>query len=127
VTGGEPFAELDQLIYDIRHGFCVAMDEDFKISQVLALMFKTVKTLNRLMDIQGIDPQGARAVITVFKEVDQVLNVMVFSPADHPSERVKGLMEKRELARTSQEWEEADRLRDELVAMGVELHDKKVD
>jgi cysteinyl-tRNA synthetase len=35
-------------------------------------------------------------------------------------------MKKRELARTSQEWEAADRLRDELVAMGVELHDKKV-
>jgi len=127
VIGGEPFAELDQLIYDIRHGFCVAMDEDFKISQVLALLFKTVKTLNRLMDTQCIDPLGARAVITVFKEVNQVLNVMAFSPADHPSERVKGLMEKRELARTSQEWEEADRLRDELMAMGVELHDKKVD
>ena len=127
VTGGEPFAELDQLIYDIRHGFSMAMDDDFKISQVMALLFKTVKTLNRLMDTQCIDTQGARAVISVFKEVDQVLNVMAFSPVHYPSERVERLMEKRELARASQAWEEADRLRDELVAMGVELHDKKVD
>jgi len=127
VTGGVPFTELDQLLYDIRHGFSTAMDDDFKISQVLALLFKTVKTLNRLMDSHSIDPQGAEAVLTVFKEVDQVLNVMDFTPADDPSERVKRLMEKRESARTRQAWEEADRLRDELVDMGVELHDKKVD
>ena len=127
VSRGEPFAELDQLLYDIRHGFCVAMDDDFKISDVLALLFKTVKTLNRLMDTRSIDSEGAKAVLSAFKEVDQVLNVMDFTPADHVSETVKTLMEKREQARFNQEWAEADRLRDELVAMGVELHDKKVE
>ncbi len=126
VKEGKPFAELDQLIYDIRHGFCLAMDDDFKMSDVLALLFKSVKTLNRLMDTGDIDPGGAASVISVFREVDQVLNVMDFSPAVHVPATVKTLMEKRELARTSQEWEAADRLRDELVAMGVELHDKKV-
>ena len=126
VKDGSPFAELDQLLYDIRHGFCMAMDDDFKISDVMALLFKSVKTLNRLMDTGGIDSQGANAVLSAFRDVDQVLNVMDFTPIVHVSETVKTLMEKRDLARISQEWEEADRLRDELVAMGVELHDKKV-
>ncbi len=126
VKEGNPFAELDQLIYDIRQGFCLAMDDDFKMSDVLALLFKSVKTLNRLMDTGDIDPEGAASVTSVFREVDQVLNIMDFSPAAHVPETVKTLMKKRELARTSQEWEAADRLRDELVAMGVELHDKKV-
>jgi cysteinyl-tRNA synthetase len=40
-------------------------------------------------------------------------------------QRVKALIEKRNLARAQKDWKESDRIRDELAAMGVVLKDSK--
>jgi len=126
VEQGEPHGELHQLIYDMKYGFVSSMDDDLKISGVMAALFKGVKELNRLMDSNGIDREGARAVLDLFREMDTVLKIFDFAPRDLPSAKVLGLLEKRETARLNMEWDLADSLRDELVAMGVEINDKKV-
>ena len=40
-------------------------------------------------------------------------------------EQVETLLEKRNLARSSKDWEKADRYRDELTSLGIELQDGK--
>jgi cysteinyl-tRNA synthetase len=42
------------------------------------------------------------------------------------SEEVKELIEKRNAARASKNWAEADRIRDLLTSMGVKINDSKV-
>lgn len=123
---GEPCSDLDQLLYDIRHGFNSAMDDDFKISGVLSSLFKSVRELNRLMDSNGIDSRGAGMVLDLFREIDTVLNIFDFESALGDSEQVRELLSLRQEARARQDWAEADRIRDELISMGVEIHDEKV-
>jgi len=43
VKEGEPYPELDQLIYDIKNGFINAMDDDLNISEAMASTFKAVR------------------------------------------------------------------------------------
>jgi cysteinyl-tRNA synthetase len=126
VQAGERYDGLDQLLYDLKQGFLSSMDDDLKIPGVMAALFKGVKELNRLMDTGGIDSSGARAVIDLFKEIDSVLKIFDFYPGKVPSAKVAKLLEEREAARLNREWELSDRLREELVAMGVEINDKKV-
>ncbi|MFO7886574.1 MAG: pyridoxal-phosphate dependent enzyme [Desulfobacteraceae bacterium] len=123
----EKYRELDQLLYDIKQGFVTAMDDDFKITDVVALLFKSVKKLNRLMDAGRIDADGAARILTLFKRIDCVLKIFRFDlPKAAADDQVADLVAKREKARKNRDWELADKIRAELEAMGIKSHDEKV-
>ncbi|MBF0209533.1 MAG: cysteine synthase [Desulfamplus sp.] len=137
--------DIHQLIYDIKHGFGQAMDDDFKVSDVFAMIFKAVKTLNRLIDSSSsadeaenqdacfaFSPNDAEAILGVFKEIDQVLQIFDLDQPNNQaisplsSFEIQKLVEEREVARRDKNWQEADRIRDKLISMGVKIHDKKI-
>ena len=126
VKEGETFQELDQLIYDLRQGFISSMDNDLKISRVMAVLFKGVKKLNWLMGNNKIDSTGAKEVLSLFKELDGVLKIFEFDREKVIPEKVAILIEKREAARSNGNWELADTLRNQIKAMGVEINDRKM-
>ncbi|MEA1969840.1 MAG: cysteine synthase [Thermodesulfobacteriota bacterium] len=127
IRQGEQYKDLDQFLYDLKHGFSSALDDDLKITDVVALLFKSVKKLNRLMDIKGIDHRGAGLVLELFKEIDSVLKIFKFEPEKvFSGKKIEELFKKREQAREKKDWDLADSIRNELNAMGVESHDKKV-
>ncbi len=117
---------IDQLLYDIKNGFSMAMDDDLKISAVFAALFKNVRILNRLMDKKHIDAVAATSVLNLFREIDEVLKIFDFNPGGAVSFEIQKILDAREIARRNNNWEEADRLREQLVDMGVEIHDKKI-
>lgn len=124
VTEGRPYPDLGQIVYDIKHGFIHAMNEDLNMSEAMASIFGAVKKLNVLVQEKGIDQDGAGEVVKVFRDLDSVLNVCDFHNlfADN---LVRSLMEKREKARAEKDWERADRLRDQLEELGVRIRDSK--
>ncbi|MBL7207655.1 MAG: cysteine--tRNA ligase, partial [Desulfobacterales bacterium] len=64
IEEGAPYPELDdQLLYDIKHGFNDAMDDDLNISAAMASIFKIVKQINILVLKKMIDPIGASRIM----------------------------------------------------------------
>ena len=124
IRGGVPCAELDQLLYDIRQGFVTAMDDDLNISAALASLFKNVRKINLLISQGGIDPDGAEKVLTAFRNLDGVLNLMDFDPVPDDA-KIQALIREREAARREKDWERADRLRADIEALGVTPRDAK--
>ena len=124
-TGGAPCPETDQVIYDIRNGFIKAMDDDLNISAGLAHLFTVIRQINRLMRQNTLDSDGASKMLSTFRQIDQILHLL---PADVPSVPSGDLelIEKRRRARAEKNWELADRIRDELAARGITLHDEKI-
>ncbi len=122
----EEFPLPKQFIYDMKQGFINAMDDDAKMSGVISMMFKSIKHINRLVDRQEIDAKGASMIIDFFRELDMVLKVFRFDFQKPYSRKVRELMEKRRKARLEKNWELADRLRDDLVDMGITVQDKRV-
>ncbi|MBF0572392.1 MAG: pyridoxal-phosphate dependent enzyme [Desulfamplus sp.] len=131
--------DIEQLIYDLKHGFGQAMDDDFKITDIFALIFKTVRTLNRMIDNSKIDENShifnknhAASVLEIFHEIDHVLQIFNFNQDRETSAlwlsspEIKKLIDEREVARKNKDWEESDRIRDKLLSMGVEVHDGKI-
>jgi cysteinyl-tRNA synthetase len=127
VRDGAPYPELDQLLYDIRTGFTDAMDEDLNISVALASIFRNVRQVNKLVQEENIDPDGAEKVLDAFRKLDAVLNIFDFGAASEVSdEEAAALLRRREEARRAGDWETADRIRDTLRERGVEVQDGKV-
>ncbi|MCF8045319.1 MAG: cysteine synthase [Desulfarculaceae bacterium] len=116
----------DQFIYDMKQGFISAMDDDAKVSGVISMLFKSVKYINRLVDRGEVDAEGASMIIEFFRELDTVLQVFRFDFQKSYSRKVRELMEKRKRARLEKNWELADRLRKELLEMGVTVQDESV-
>ena len=121
---GNPYGELDQLCYDIKNGFTTAMDDDLNISVALASLFTMVKRINTLILEGEIDPAGAEKVLETVDRINTVVNLFDFEDeTENPA--VQQLMAERTRARRAKDWTLADRLRDQLVALGVVSRDEK--
>ncbi|MFO7963804.1 MAG: cysteine--tRNA ligase [Desulfobacterales bacterium] len=121
-----PLDELDQIIYDLRHGFIAAMDDDLNVSAALASIFKKVRQVNHLISDHCINGQDALKIVDAFKQIDAVLQVFDFSDTP-PGSDVQALIAERNRARTEKNFERADQIRDQLKSMGITLLDPKLD
>jgi cysteinyl-tRNA synthetase len=124
IKDGPPYPELNQVLYDLKHGFTQAMDDDLNISAAMATVFKIVKKINNLIQNQKIDSTGAAKIIDAFRSIHEVLNIVDFQDASFDAD-AQHLMSERHKARAEKNWALADKLRDQLRARGVMVQDDK--
>ncbi|MEM1563757.1 MAG: DALR domain-containing protein, partial [Candidatus Bathyarchaeia archaeon] len=101
-----------------------AMDDDLNISVALAALFDFVRNVNKLMDENKLNKQEANEIYNLMMRFDKVLGVIGEVKAEEklPPE-VEELIKKREEARKAKDWATADKIRDQLNAMGIILED----
>lgn len=126
IDRGKPYKELDQLLYDLKSGFNSAIEDDLNISAALAAIFSVVKQLNRLVAENAIAPDQVSAVVSAFKNIDDVLGIFSFEKSCQDP-RVESLISRRLEARKERNWELADQLRQELASLGVTVRDEKLE
>ena len=109
--------------------FKQAMDDDFNTPEALAVIFDLANQVNKLRE-SDVDAAAKKAA--VLKKLANVLGLLEQDPeqflhagaADSDSNLdIDALIEARNTARESKDWAEADRIRDELDAMGIVLED----
>ncbi|MCC7552158.1 cysteine--tRNA ligase [Candidatus Micrarchaeota archaeon] len=115
-------AEIDEFVDDARNGFVEAMDNDLQISQALPNLFGFINKINTKIDL--MKKEDFKSVLEFLKELDSVLGVMKFELPEVPKE-VGNLLEQRNKARAEKDWETSDKIRDQLIEMGYEVHDDK--
>jgi cysteinyl-tRNA synthetase len=107
-----------------------AMNDDFNTPEAIAVLFDLASHTNRARD-EGDAEQAAR-LAAVLKRLANVLGLLEADPDSYlqggagagDSDRIEALIRQRLEARAAKNWAEADRIRDELHAMGIELEDK---
>lgn len=130
------------LLNDMESRFQYAMDNDFNTAQAQAVLFDTVKIINRackeishipaevdvhtleaathtlkkLAAVMGILQQDAASFLT--KQKDKML-----SGLDIDERSILTLIEERFKNRLEKNWKRSDEIRDELLARGIELKD----
>lgn len=122
----EVFDETDPAIEKFKQ----AMDDDFNTPEALAVLFDLANQVNRLRDE---DNNAALEKAAVFKNLANVLGLLEEDAEQYlqagagdseDGADIDALIEARNAARENKDWPEADRIRDELDAMGVVLEDK---
>jgi len=126
IKEGRSYAELDQLLYDIKHGFITAMDDDINISAAMASLFKNIKKINILALERKIAAADTSKILDTFRHIDKVLGFLECDRPVHDSEAHK-LIETRNQARLDHDWTLADSIRDQLEARGVVVQDNKIE
>lgn len=117
-------ADMDQLVYDLKHKFTEAMDDDLNIAKALAALFEFAREINKRMDSTGLAEEDGRKVLEALAAVNAVLGVMHLEPRGEEQE-VEALVLQREKAREQKDWAAADQIREELRKKGFDLKDTK--
>jgi cysteinyl-tRNA synthetase len=100
----------------VRGRFFDALRNDFNTPQALAAVFDWVREANRSGEAVGSDD------LAQMLDVLGLANLLEVAEAEIPAEAIE-LRDARERARAANDWPEADRLRDELRALGWEVRD----
>ncbi len=126
IHDGRPYAELDQLLYDIKHGFTAAMDDDLNISAAMASLFKSIKKINTLILDNQLSVADAGKILNAFDRIDAVFGFLKCDPPV-PDGEVQKLIKARDQARRDRNWPLADSIREQLRERGVVVQDEKTD
>ncbi|PKN10165.1 MAG: cysteine--tRNA ligase, partial [Deltaproteobacteria bacterium HGW-Deltaproteobacteria-5] len=114
--------DVDQMIYDLHLDFEKALDDDINISGALAALFGFVGKINVPLAQGEISGPDARKIIKALEKINEILGIMDIGEQTLHHD-VAELVQKREGARKAGNWPEADLLRDQLTALGVEVLD----
>jgi cysteinyl-tRNA synthetase len=128
-----------------RERFHAAMDDDFNTPEALAVLFDLAREINR---VRSEDESAAAALGAELRRLGGVLGILQEDPdkylqgkmtekvtvsdqataqvlirGKYTEEELQELIRKRNEARQGKNWAEADRIRDELQAVGILLED----
>ena len=107
-----------------RARFVEAMDDDLNTADAIAAVFELVRDINvYLADAQPASKAAVEKAQGLFEELTGVLGLLYERKAGSIDEEVEALIAARTAARAAKNWAEADRIRDQLKAMGVVLED----
>jgi len=109
-----------------RERFDAAMDDDFNTADAMSVLFEMAREINAA-DAADKKPTKALALacIKAFDELENVVGVLYAEKGAGSGleAEVEDLIAKRQAARKAKNFAEADRIRDELKAKGIELMD----
>ena len=109
-----------------RQRFDEAMDDDFNTANAISVLFELVRAINiATADENQPTKAGAQACLDMVHEFTDVLGLLYSRKEESLDEKVDQMIADRQAARAAKNWAEADRIRDELKAMGIELKDTK--
>ncbi|MCL4346790.1 MAG: cysteine--tRNA ligase [Candidatus Thermoplasmatota archaeon] len=119
--GGEDIAS------SILSSFAEYMDDDFNTHGVISLLFTKLREARRRMEEGTLSLKGASSIVSAVREINSVLLIMKDESFTQLSgsvdSEVAELIERREEARKSRRFEEADAIRKRLRDMGIVLED----
>jgi cysteinyl-tRNA synthetase len=107
-----------------------AMNDDFNTPILIAHLFEGVKYINLIKENKAtLSPDDLKEFITIFKtfifDVLGLENVSVQDTSDKLSGVVEMLIGMRNDARDAKDWALSDKIRDKLLALGIQLKDGK--
>ncbi|MEE9911963.1 MAG: cysteine--tRNA ligase [Deltaproteobacteria bacterium] len=120
----QTFPDVDQVIYDLHHGFEEALDDDLNISGALVALFDFIGKINVALNAGEIGRSDAQKVLKALEKINDIIGILDLREQTLRSD-ISELIQKRETARKSGKWEEADLLRNQLAECGVEVLDSQ--
>lgn len=136
----EPLPASDEVGAEWRQAFHQAMQADFNTPKALAVLAEILNHQNRAVqsDPEGAESPTARMLAGLLKELGAILGLLESDPETFllslpqgeegedrlSDEEIDALILQRQTARENKDWEEADRIRQQLQDAHVQLEDQ---
>jgi len=120
-AGGKSDGSADGILEKARSSFEENLDDDLNISGALGVVFDFIRDINRLKAEDKLSAEERDRALELIRRFDMVLGFELKQEA--LDDEIETLIAKRTEARKSKDFAESDRIRDELLAMGIILED----
>ena len=105
-----------------KEHFIAFMDDDLNTADAISAIFELVKDINTAI-AGGCSREFAEKALALLTELTGVLGLLIQEPKVEVEPEIQALIDARQAARKEKNWAEADRIRDELAAKGIQLKD----
>ena len=117
--------DVSSLLEDSRVKFDAALNDDFNTPLALSVFFNMIKNIKSLAAEEKITKNMSEKMLPVLEYMLDVLGLKIQTVSDEEIESVFALIKKRENLREQKQFEEADKIRDEIASIGISLIDHK--
>jgi len=101
------------------------LSDDLNISVALRALFDMIREVNSLIAKNKVFSQDAEKLTNLIHSIDSVLGVLPEEKQELLPAEITKKIEEREKSRKDKDFESADRIRDELLDLGIILEDTK--
>lgn len=124
-ANNEMSEEINELVTKIGVEFDTALNNDFNTHLALSAFFQLVKETNRIAAEEKLGKNNSNIIKIELKRMLEILGLKIPEITDNQKEEIDKLVTDREKARNEKQFEDADKIRDKLNEMNVELIDHK--
>ncbi len=114
--------EIKEIIYQFEQKFFDSLADDLNIAKAFGALFQFIRQINPFLDKNLLHQNQKDKIISIFTDINNIVQVfdLDFKPL---SEEEQKLLNARDRARKEKNWDEADKLRDELLKRGIRVLD----
>lgn len=109
---------------DFERAFCEAMDDDFNTADAISSVFDFVKFININVNSESSSAFASKLNESLMALCD-ILGIRLIKNEEELDEEIVNLINKRQECRKNKDFAGADKIRDELLEMGIELKDTR--
>jgi cysteinyl-tRNA synthetase len=124
-SGSGKSDSIGRLVEEMSISFETAMETDLNVPMALGEVFVLIRRVNQRLVKGEVSRKDADLIMDALTRIHEVLGIFDFNPsgADAEDPEIEALVNKREEARERKQYEEADRIRDDLKKRNVVLED----
>lgn len=121
IKTGAGWGQLPEVLEKAQEGFEKGLNDDLNISVALAAVFELMTTVNK--SFEQLSLADAEQVTQLMRRFDEVLAIMPEIKTETLEPELQSILDKRSEARLAKNWAEADALKAQLLAQGIEVKD----
>ena len=124
-ANNETVEEINEMVTKIGIEFDTALNDDFNTHLALSAFFQLVKETNRLAAEEKLGKNNSNIIKIELKRMLEILGLKILEITDNEKNEIDKLIIDREKARKEKQFSDADKIRDKLNGMNIELIDHK--
>ncbi len=121
----ENHEDVNQIIQKVSTEFDNALESDFNTHLALSAFFQLVKEANRLAAEEKLGKEDAQIIKTELQRMLDILGLSIPEMTKDEKKEIDNLIKNREQFRKEKQFKDADKIRDKLNEMNIELIDHK--
>ena len=123
--GSNANSDADKLVNECKNEFDSALNNDFNTPLALTAYYKLIKEVNSLAAEEKITQNFAKMILPEFERMSEILGIYIMKVTDQEKNEINQMIKKRDEYRIEKNYEQADKIRDEISEKNIIFIDHK--